>query len=69
MDLQHEEDLLRVLETINQKISPLYLVESCKTQLKDSDHKVNANFDLLQGNVSASCSLIVFHTHPSQRKK
>ncbi len=69
MDLQHEEDLLRVFETISQKISPLYLVESCKTQLKDTDHEVNANFDLLEGNVSTACSLIVFHTHPSKSKK
>lgn len=69
MDLQHEEDLLRVFETISQKISPLYLVESCKTKLNDSDYKVNANFDLLKGNVKADCSLIVFHTHPSHSKK
>jgi hypothetical protein len=69
MDLQHEEDLLRVFETISQKISPLYLVESCKIKLNDSDYEVNANFDLLKGNVSTNCSLIVFHTHPSNSKK
>ena len=69
MNLQHEEDLLRVFETISQKISPLYLVESCKTKLNDSDYEVNANFDLLKGNVSTACSLIVFHTHPNTSKK
>lgn len=69
MDLQHEEDLLRVFETISQKISPLYLVEGCKTKLNDPDHEVNANFDLLKGNVSTNCSLIVFHTHPTNSKK
>ncbi len=69
MTLQHEEDLLRVLETISQKVSPLYLVESCKMKLQDMDYEVNANFDLLKGNVSADCSLIIFHTHPIDNKK
>ena len=69
MDLQHEEDLFRVFETISQKISPLYLVESCKTKLHDTDYEINANFELLKGNVSADCSLIVFHTHPNDNKK
>jgi hypothetical protein len=69
MTLQHEEDLLRVLETISQKVSPLYLVESCKTKLLDMDYEVNANFDLLKGNVSADCSLILFHTHPTVNNK
>lgn len=69
MALQHEEDLLRVLETISQKVSPLYLVESCKMKLQDMDYEVNANFDLLKGNVLADCSLIIFHTHPTENKK
>jgi len=68
MDLQHEEDLIRVFETISQKISPLYLVESCRTTLADTDHEVQADFDLLEGNVSADCSLIIFHTHASNKK-
>lgn len=63
MSLQHEEDLVRVFETISQNISPLYLVEGCKTELLDKDHLVNANFDLTNGNVNADCNLIVFHTH------
>lgn len=68
MALQHEEDLIRVFETISQKISPLYLVESCTTKLKDTDHEVYANFDLMDGNVTADCTLIVFHTHAKDEK-
>ncbi|MEA1988752.1 MAG: hypothetical protein U9N57_06050 [Pseudomonadota bacterium] len=69
MSLQHEEDLVRVFESISQNISPLYLVQNCDTKLKDSGHEINANFDLMAGNISVSCSLIVFHTHPSKTKK
>lgn len=69
MSLQHEEDLVRVFESISQNISPLYLVQNCDTKLKDSGHEINANFDLMAGNINASCSLIVFHTHPSKTKK
>ena len=69
MSLQHEEDLVRVFESISQNISPLYLVQNCDTKLKDSGHDINANFDLMAGNINASCSLIVFHTHPSKTKK
>jgi len=58
-----------VFETISEKISPLYLVESCQTSLYDSGHKINANFNLLKGNVSADCALIVFHTHPAVKRK
>ncbi|WP_127471168.1 hypothetical protein [Thiomicrorhabdus aquaedulcis] len=68
LDLQHEEDLIRLFETISQTISPLYLVESCQTKLHDSDHEVWANFDLLKGNVATQCSLIVFHIHPKPPK-
>ena len=68
MSLQHEEDLIRIFETISQKISPLYLVESCKTKLFDGGSGVHADFDLLNGNVSAECSLILFHTHASVNK-
>ncbi len=64
MNLQHEEDLLRVFETISQKISPLYLVESCKTHvLSSSKHDIQADFNLMSGNVAADCTLILFHTH------
>ena len=69
MSLQHEEDLVRVFESISQNISPLYLVQNCDTKLKDSGHDINANFDLMSGNINVSCSLIVFHTHPSKTKK
>ena len=63
MSLQHEEDLVRVFESISQKITPLYLVNNCTSSLKEGGHEVNANFDLTSGNVDVSCSLIVFHTH------
>ncbi|VAW47833.1 hypothetical protein MNBD_GAMMA03-1941 [hydrothermal vent metagenome] len=65
MSLQHEEDLLRVLEMISQKVSPLYLVEQCKTTLLKKNTRVFADFDLLKGNVSVVCTLIIFHTHVS----
>ncbi|QCU90688.1 hypothetical protein [Thiomicrorhabdus sediminis] len=68
MALQHEEDLLRLFETISQKISPLYLVKSCDLGLKSDGHEVSANFDLTNGNVTVSCNLIVFHTHESKKK-
>ena len=68
MNLQHEEDLMRVFETISQDISPFYLVESCKTKLLNGRADVQANFDLVRGNVLADCSLIVFHTHASTPK-
>ncbi len=63
MDLQHEEDLVRVFETISQEISPLYLVKKCDTKLIRYGHEVRANFDLTSGNVNVDCSLILFHTH------
>jgi len=68
MSLQHEEDLMRIFETISQNISPFYLVESCKTKLFNGNVDVQANFDLVKGNVLANCSLIVFHTHASTEK-
>jgi len=68
MSLQHEEDLMRIFEEISQNISPFYLVESCKIKLFNDDVDVQVNFDLVKGNVSASCSLIVFHTHASTEK-
>lgn len=68
MSLQHEEDLLRVLETISQNISPFYLVENCKTKLINSQAYVQADFNLLKGNVEADCTLVIFHTHASPKK-
>ncbi len=68
MNLQHEEDLMRIFETISQDISPFYLVENCKTKLLNNRADVQANFDLVRGNVLAECSLIVFHTHASTSK-
>lgn len=69
MALQHEEDLVRVFESISQNVSPLYLVQGCKSSMKESSHEVNANFDLTSGNVSVDCSLIIFHTHETTAKK
>ncbi len=63
MNLQHEEDLIRIFETISQNISPFYLVENCQTRLLNTSAEVEANFDLIKGNVLANCTLIVFHTH------
>jgi len=68
MSLQHEEDLVRVFESISQNISPLYLVNNCTSKLKDTGHEINANFDLTTGNINTTCQLIVFHTHPSKPK-
>ena len=67
MALQHEEDLMRVFETISQKISPLYLVESCNTKLQETDAEFVVNFDLMKGNVTADCTLIIFHTHAKKK--
>ncbi|BBP46605.1 hypothetical protein THMIRHAS_19780 [Thiosulfatimonas sediminis] len=63
MELQHEEDLLRLFESINERISPLYLIESCDNKLRENNYQVSANFNLTQGNVIASCTVVVFHTH------
>ncbi|GAB6070817.1 hypothetical protein JCM30760_19140 [Thiomicrorhabdus hydrogeniphila] len=68
MSLQHEEDLVRVFESISQNISPLYLVHDCALKLKDTSYEVNANFDLTSGNINATCSLVVFHTHQTKAK-
>ncbi|VAW46194.1 hypothetical protein MNBD_GAMMA03-1182 [hydrothermal vent metagenome] len=68
MSLQHEEDLIRVFEAISQNISPFYLVESCKTEMIDDNAYVEANFNLLKGNLITDCSLIVFSTHSTVQK-
>lgn len=69
MELQHEEDLLRLFESINERVSPLYLIESCNNELRTDDHKVNANFNLTEGNVKSVCTIVVFHTHLNLGKK
>jgi hypothetical protein len=69
MELQHEEDLLRFFESVNERVSPLYLIESCDNKLRDNDYEVNANFNLTQGNVITSCTIVVFHTHINLGKK
>ena len=66
MSLQHEEDLVRIFESISQNITPLYLVQGCKTNLKSQGHEVNASFDLTSGNVNVDCTLILFHTHKNE---
>jgi len=66
MSLQHEEDLVRVFENISQNISPLYLVQNCKSSLRSKGHELKANFDLTNGNVAMECSLIIFHTHEAK---
>lgn len=63
MNMQHEEDLLRMMELLNAKISPIYLLESCDLTLNDKDHEVQANFNLTDGNVKAVCTIVAFHTH------
>jgi len=65
MGLQHEGDLLTFLEAVNARVSPLYLVESCRSEMskKELDDREDVNFDLEKGNVKVDCSFIVFHTH------
>lgn len=63
MTMQHEEDVLRILEMLNEKVSPIYLLESCDVSLNDKDHEVQANFNLTNGNVKAVCTIVAFHTH------
>lgn len=61
MSLQHEGDLFRLLESINENISPLYLVQGCDLNTKNSGHNTNLNFALTDGNITTSCSLVAFH--------
>lgn len=63
MEMQHEEDVLRIMESINSQVSPIYLLESCELALKDGDYRVTANFNLTNGNVEVECTLVAFHTH------
>lgn len=63
MRLQHELDLFRFFDALNRRVSPTYLVESCQLSLNNNVYRPVATFDLSQGNVSALCTLVVFHTH------
>lgn len=65
MGLQHEADLLTFLDAVNTRVSPLYLVDSCKTeiQVKDLKKTDDLNFNPDKGNIKADCSFIVFHSH------
>jgi len=68
MALQHDGDLLTFLEAINERVSPLYLVESCQSSLLNEmleDNEV-MNFDPETGNIKVQCSLIVFHSHAKE---
>ncbi|MEA3404128.1 MAG: hypothetical protein U9R28_00110 [Pseudomonadota bacterium] len=68
MAIQHDGDLLTFLEAINERISPLYLVESCQSAMlneKLEDNEV-MNFDPEKGNIKVQCSLIVFHSHSKE---
>lgn len=67
MALQHDGDLLRLLNAINARISPFYLVDRCRFEMIESGEEVteelDAAFDVESGNIQAECSLIVFHSH------
>ncbi|MBN2864504.1 MAG: hypothetical protein JXK16_00710 [Thiotrichales bacterium] len=65
MGLQHEGDLLTFINAMNTRVSPMYLVESCKTefQVKEVEKAESMNFNPDKGNIRAECSFIVFHSH------
>lgn len=68
MAIQHDGDLLTFLEAINERISPLYLVESCQSEMLNKSLEENEimNFDPERGNIKVQCSLIVFHSHSKE---
>lgn len=68
MSLQHDGDLPKLLNAINERISPFYLVDRCKYQMKNKTEVVEAKFDPEKGNVETECSLIVFHSHSKTAK-
>lgn len=80
MALQHDGDLPKLLNAINERISPFYLVDHCSYTLqKNKETKetkdewkgkefIKAEFDLEKGNIDTECSLIVFHTHSKVAK-
>ena len=65
MALQHEGDLLTFLEAMNERVSPLYLVESCRTEMIEGEleDRQALSFDIDKGNVTVDCSFVVFHSH------
>lgn len=68
MSLQHDEDLLRFLNAINERISPFYLIDGCSYEMKNGKEEqmeegVEAHFNPEAGNIDTQCSLIVFHSH------
>jgi len=68
MSIQHDGDLLTFLEAINERISPLYLVESCQSSMLNKNLEDNEvlNFDPEKGNIKVQCTLIVFHSHSKE---
>lgn len=63
MDLQHDGDLPKLLNAINERVSPFYLVDHCSYSMKEKEEIVVAKFDPESGNIQTECSLIVFHSH------
>ncbi len=63
MSLQHDGDLPKLLNAINERISPFYLVDSCSYQMKNKTEVVEAKFNPEKGNIATQCSLVVFHSH------
>ncbi|MDG6778572.1 hypothetical protein QCB44_07635 [Thiomicrorhabdus sp. zzn3] len=80
MALQHDGDLPKLLNAINERISPFYLVDHCSYTLHDDkevkktkdewDGKefIQPAFDPESGNIDTECSLVVFHTHSKLAK-
>lgn len=63
MNLQHDGDLLKLLDAINERVSPFYLVDHCSYSMKDKSEIIEARFDPKSGNIQTECSLIVFQSH------
>ncbi|MDG6773943.1 hypothetical protein QCB45_06340 [Thiomicrorhabdus sp. ZW0627] len=63
MSLQHDGDLPKLLNAINERVSPFYLVDNCSYEMKEKSEVVKAKFDPKEGNIETKCSLIVFHSH------
>ncbi len=65
MNLQHDGDLLTFLEAVNERISPLYLIDSCRTSmsLQNLEEQKEIKFDHEKGNIQVECSLTIFHSH------
>ena len=65
MRLQHEGDLLTFLDAINERVSPLYLLERCRSERaqKSFSEKEQVSFNVQKGNINVDCSLVIFHSH------